>query len=123
MRPLIDADILRYEVGACGQYTDDEGKLVIRDFDFVGELLDQRILEICEGVFNTEPPILFLTSDPTTHRILHRGEDLEFTPNFREAIATTKPYKGTRKTEKPYHYDNLTSYILGNYNCREAIPL
>lgn len=39
-------------------------------------------------------------------------------PNFREEVAKKKGYKGNRKaTEKPLHYDNLTEYILANYDC------
>lgn len=48
----------------------------------------------------TEPPTLYLTG---------KG-------NFRDAIATLKPYKGTRKVEKPFHFKNLTAYILAHYD-------
>lgn len=32
--------------------------------------------------------------------------------NFREQVATVKPYKGNRKSEKPYHYGNLRKYAV-----------
>ncbi len=32
-------------------------------------------------------------------------------------------YKGNRKKPKPFHYDNLTAYIMGKYECRMAIGL
>lgn len=122
MKALIDCDVLRYEIGACGQYKDEDGELVIRDFEFVSNLFDDKIREIQELTWADEEPLLFLTVCPRTHRIMYRGQKdkPQFKPNFREAISTTKPYKGTRKTEKPYHYDNLTAYILANYQCVTA---
>lgn len=50
-------------------------------------------------------------------------EELEYTPNFRDAVAEKKIYKGNRKNEKPFHYDNLTAYILANYDTRVAIGM
>lgn len=122
MKALIDCDVLRYEIGACGQYKDEDGELIIRDFEFVSNLFDDKIREIQELTWADEEPLLFLTVCPRTHRIMYRAEKdkPQFKPNFREAIATTKPYKGTRKTEKPYHYENLTAYILANYKCVTA---
>lgn len=99
MIPLIDADVLRYEVGAIGQ-TDDE----IKSFEFVAEVLDGRIRDICLAVGATQPPVLYLTGGN----------------NFRDAIAVTKPYKGNRKSEKPYHFDNITAYMKAVYNTVEA---
>jgi hypothetical protein len=147
MKPLIDCDVLRYEIGACGQYVDEDGDTVIRSFDFVAELFDQKVKEICELTWADEEPLLFLTADKKTKKILNRHlrkeyerlkkdtdvpslekteqlrdikEKIEFKPNFREEIAKKKPYKGTRKPEKPYHYENLTSYILAVYECAIA---
>lgn len=94
MRPLVDADVLRYEVGAIG-----EGEDGPASFDFVAEVLDGRIRDICEAVHATEPPVLYLT-----------GKN-----NFREEIAVTKPYKGNRKDAKPFHFDNLTAYMYNQY--------
>ncbi len=31
--------------------------------------------------------------------------------NFRKEVSKTKVYKGTRSSEKPFHYQNLTAYI------------
>ena len=69
MIPLIDTDILRYEVGAKGQYIDEEtGETVMRNFDYVAGLLDQKIKEICALVWATEEPILFLSCDARTKK-------------------------------------------------------
>lgn len=113
MQPLLDADVLRYEVGAVGQYTNDDGSLGYRDWDWVATTLDDRIRDICEAAGGTEPPILFITG---SRREL--GE--EFLPNFREALAVGKQYKGTRKAEKPFHYWNITAFLRATYNVRIA---
>ena len=100
MKPLIDCDVLRYEIGFSGQFKNEEGEIVVRPFEFVAELFDEKIRQICDAVWATEPPTLYLTG---------KG-------NFRDKIATLKPYKGTRKTEKPFHFKNLTAYILSHYD-------
>lgn len=121
MQPLIDADVLRYEVGAVGEYVEN-GEKVYRDFDWVRATFDGKIKDICEAVGATQPPILYLTGDPSLNAKLNKRRTREgldpiaFVPNFRTAIAEGKPYKGTRKGEKPFHYGNLTAYILSEYN-------
>lgn len=114
---LIDADVLRYEVGSVGEKLNKEtGELEIRSFDFVKEVFDERIKTIAEGSGSSEA-ILFLTGDKTTHRIYSkRNTGGSFEPNFREALATGKVYKGTRKQDKPFHWINLTAYILSMPN-------
>lgn len=109
MQPLIDGDILVYEIG----WAADTGWKAKRDwkegdppldpppFEYVAELLDNRIAEICGAVMATHRPIIYLTG---------KG-------NFREAIAKRKPYKGTRKEDgKPWHYANIWAYLQGAYN-------
>lgn len=93
MKPLVDADILRYEIGfgaATGWQSDGEPS-----WDYVEELLTLRLDSICNTVIATQKPLLFLTEGPT----------------FRYDIAKRKPYKGTRKENKPWHFDNLTVYM------------
>lgn len=113
MQPLIDSDVLRYELGFSGEYVE-EGEHKIRDFEFVQELLDNKIKFICEEVGATHPPLLFLTGDKFAMKLLKQ----ELLTPFRETIATVKPYKGTRKGEKPFHFYNITAYMLANYDCR-----
>ena len=125
MKPLIDGDVIRYEVASCGQFIDN-GELIIRNFDGVEELLHLKIEEICEAVGATEPPILFLTNDAKLQDRLNRRAvkegrpTQEYIPNFRHEVATVKPYKGTRKGEKPYHFDNITTYMMANFDVRIA---
>lgn len=121
MQCLLDADVLRYEIGFSAEYKDQDGEDCIRHFDYVIEKLEQRIKEIEEECWADEPSILFLTSCKTTHKILNRRrkdegrEETSYRPNYREGIAKAKPYKGTRKKGKPFHYGNLTAWILERY--------
>ncbi|AUR96964.1 5'-3' exonuclease [Vibrio phage 1.253.O._10N.286.45.B12] len=155
MKPLIDADVLRYEVGACGSFINDEGETEHRSFDFVANLFDEKVKEICSLVWATEEPLIFLTVDAATKRQMNKPtkkqvsrlesklegeqcaatiaqithdidslkEEMRYKPNFRQEIAKKKEYKATRKSEKPYHYDNLTAYIRSNYDvvCAEGM--
>jgi len=92
MHALIDADITLFESSSVG--TDKETG-VHHSFEYVEAVFLNKIQEILTAVGATEYT-LFLT-----------GEG-----NFREEIATVKPYKGTRVNEKPFHYSNLKAYIL-----------
>lgn len=129
MKPLIDSDILRYEIGFSGEFIDEDGKRQVRDFDFVADLFDQKIKEILAEVWATEPPTLFLTNDRRLHKRVNKQrkkegkEELEYLPNFRDEVAKKKEYKGTRKAEKPFHYDNLTAYILAKYDVKVAVGM
>ena len=98
MTPLIDADVLRYEVGSiCEREEGDPSS-----WDYCEEVLRTKIDEICDAAGGTQPPILFLT-----------GKN-----NFRNGIAVTKPYKGTRKSTKPYHWHNITAFMHNQYDTR-----
>ena len=98
MRPIVDGDILVYEIGFAAEVgwraikEDDEA---IPDFDYVREMLHDRLNTICEAVGATTEPSLYLTKGMT----------------FRDDVAVTKPYKGTRKDKKPWHYKNLRAYM------------
>lgn len=97
---LLDSDILVYEVGVQGQFYDEETKeLVYRPFDYVKEVMDQKIAEIKRR------------SDSDLVRVFLSGPN-----NFRKEIAKKKQYKGNRKDSvKPYHYDNLRAYLISSY--------
>lgn len=117
MLALVDADILRYEVGSVGQKLNKEtGEVDILPFDFVKEVFDERVRTIIEGSGASEG-ILFLTGDKSTLRMANRNinsslQGVDYLPNFRETLATGKVYKGTRTKDKPFHWLNLTAYIL-----------
>lgn len=124
MTPLIDGDILLHELGWSGQFINkrneyfdpdvEEGEEIILPFDRVHDLLTQKIKVICEEVEATTPPIIFLTDDKN----VAAKQGREFVPNFRYDVATTMPYKGTRKNPKPFHYYNLYYTLLCDYDTR-----
>ena len=124
MKCLIDADILVYEIASCGQFIDeDSGELIVRKFDYVAELLDQRVKEIEGECWATEPSLLFLSNDETLQKQSERVAKTyktkapPYIPNFRYGLAKSKPYKGNRKQEKPFHRDNIRAYMLEEYEC------
>jgi len=123
---LIDGDILLYECGFAGEYKDEEtGEKAPKNFEDVKEILDQRILEICEAVEATERPLIFLTGDERLLKSVNkersrRGEEaLPWKPNFRFEVAKSRPYK-ERTSTKPYHYHNLRAYLRSRYKVRIA---
>jgi len=97
MQPLIDADVLRYEVGFAAEAGWQQAGFP--PFDYAAEILDNRIGNICAVVEAKHPPILYLTG---------KG-------NFRYEIAKRQPYKD-RPSAKPWHFHNLTAYMLCKYN-------
>lgn len=104
MIPLIDGDILCYEIGYAAETgwkkELENGLPTTPPFDYVKKLLHLRIDEICYAVKATAPPRIFLT-----------GEG-----NFRDKIATVKPYKGTRdENKKPFHYKNIRVHLKAVY--------
>ena len=107
-------------MGSVGQ--DKDG--TIRSFDFVKEIFDERVRIITEGA-GCDTYILFLTADKQSTRMENRerkriGEaPIILQPNFRDALAIGKAYKGTRKQDKPFHWINLTAYILS----KEAVEV
>lgn len=111
MKPLIDGDILLYEIGF-GSETGWRGlhpeSTDPPPFDYVREMVDGRIEEICNKVLQhfgkCDKPHLFLTG---------KG-------NFREEIAKKKKYKGNRTKPKPFHYNNIKTYLMFKYDCTVA---
>lgn len=99
MIALIDGDILQltYECGF-GVMAGWEGESP-PPFERAAELLDNRIANIVA------------LSGADNYQIYLTGKN-----NFREKIATIKPYKGNRVQEKPFHYKNLRAYMQGKHN-------
>lgn len=98
---LIDADVLRYEIGYAAE-VGWKGEDSFPPFDYVAELLDNRISNICAVVEADTPPILFLTGKS----------------NFRNDIAKRRKYKD-RDGRKPFHFKNLTAYMNAMYEVRK----
>lgn len=99
MRPLIDADILCYEIGFAAETGWKQD--TTPPFDYVENLLVERIDMICREAGGDQPPTLFLTGKT----------------NFRNEIAKLRPYKN-RAGLKPFHYYNIKAYIQGMYDFR-----
>jgi len=108
MQPLIDGDIIRYEIGFAAEagIRHSSGDLdALPSWDYVEAVLDRRMQEIEEAVGATCAPIVFLTDAPT----------------FRDQVACTKEYKGGRSSTKPWHFANITAYLECRYQVeREA---
>lgn len=104
---------------------DETGEVDLKDFTFVSNLLDSKVNSILEATDSTEPPVFYLTaSEDLIEKLNKKKEDkLQYIPNFRDAKAITKPYKGKRSGDKPYHFDNLTHHILNQYNTKLAIGI
>lgn len=107
MQPLVDSDVLIYEVGFGSEtYWKSLEKEGPPPFDIVAEMLDMRVANICAMVEATEPPVMYLTG---------KG-------NFRYDVAITQPYK-ERPSNKPFHYYNLKAYIKGKYEYVETVGM
>ena len=107
MIALIDADILRYEIGFAAEVAWDAshpGKDDPVPFEFVASIFEDRLQYILNKTEATDY-VLYLT-DKTV-------------PTIREQIAKTKPYK-TRTSSKPWHFNNLTAYMKGLHPCSVA---
>jgi hypothetical protein len=124
LQPLIDGDILAYEIGAVAQYINEEtGELIPRPWEWVEETIDNRINDICKAVGASYKPIVYLTGDPTLHAMKRRVRPSLpiYEPNFRIGLAKSQPYKNGRKEEKPLHYNNIRAYFVGVYDAYVAL--
>jgi len=71
MRPLIDADVLLYEVGfgsetgwkALKGWEKGMEEIDPPPFEYVAELLDNKIADICAKVGATSPPTLYISGE------------------------------------------------------------
>ena len=99
MQPLVDADILLYEIGFAAQQKTETG-IILKPVEEVNDMMDMRIEEICSAVYATEPPKLFITG---------KG-------NFRYEVAKSREYKGNRKQLKPHYYNYLKKYLVAKWN-------
>lgn len=104
MQPLIDGDVILYEVGFAAEAAwkfflaeklgDVNVPIDPPPFDFVYEILENRIANICAVAGATEAPLIYFT-----------GKE-----NFRYEIALSAPYK-ERLGVKPFHYYNIKTVL------------
>lgn len=97
LTPIVDADLLVYEI-AFGSETGWKALTNTEDlppWDYVAQMLHNRLDAICREVKTDKAPVLYLTEGKT----------------FRYDVAKKKPYKAGRKLEKPWHFRNLMVYI------------
>lgn len=129
VKPLIDGDLLTYEVAFGVQRKDEEGTMQVNSFESCVDLFDQKVKEILGETGATEPPTFYLTlSDKllklaNKHRLASGEPALSWAPNFRESIASTVKYKSGRGEEKPFHYLNLMSYMLAHCETKVAVGM
>ena len=88
---LIDGDIIPYEFGAC---KGEDGKPL--EWSFVQSRVDSRLHKIMEATGATERKI-YLTDSPTNYRLL---------------VASIRPYKGTRPSEKPPLWEAIREFLI-----------
>lgn len=111
--PVIDGDILLYEVGFAAEsswkHKQKEMGFETEDppsFENVEEILLNRVNSIVALSESTEKPEFYFTGQT----------------NFRNEIAVSVPYKG-RDGRKPWHYNNIKAYIKGMWDwyCVEGL--
>lgn len=88
--------VILYEIGFAAE-TGWKGEGV-PPFDYVADMVDNRVGNICAMVNATRPPKFYFTGKT----------------NFRTDIAKHTPYK-QRNSFKPYHYYNIKAYIKGKW--------
>lgn len=109
MRPLIDADILLYEIGFAAETAwrainegDNSEELSPPPWGLVQTLLEDRVDGICARI-----------EEDTGYTVLDPNFYLSSKALFRSYIATVKSYKGTRVSKKPWHYNNIKVHLEG----------
>lgn len=94
MKALVDADILVYRFGFASEGDPAEFALA-------------RLSEFLDNLYVTLPV------DEVEGYLTGKG-------NFRNEVAVTAPYKGTRKADKPYHFDLLREYMQTSWGFVEV---
>lgn len=97
LQPLLDGDLIRYECGFAAEagWRHKTGSDELPPWSFVESVLHLRVEDIKTACKTNRDPIIYLTEGRT----------------FRYDIAKKAPYKGQRKENKPWHYQNLTVYL------------
>lgn len=103
MQPLLDGDVILYELGFAAETGWQKGGETGAPsspppFDYVADLVDNRVGNICALANATRPPIFYFTGKT----------------NFRTELAKKRKYK-ERPSNKPFHYYNIKAYIKGKW--------
>lgn len=112
---LIDADFLAYMVGSLSQHKPEKRPNTDCEFVCLDEDSDTWVYIEPEGLVNwkidNEVNKLLQKFDTDRARVFLTGDG-----NFREGIATTKPYKGTRQGARPYYFSTIRQYLTDHYD-------
>ena len=103
MKVLIDSDIIVFEYGNA---TDNEYNRL--PWPLVQSRVQGRINKIIEAT-QADSYQLYLTSTDKS--------------NFRYKVATIKPYKGNRPTEKPFYYDKIRKFLIESRDAIEVFDM
>lgn len=123
MQPLIDGDVIVYEIAAVAQYVDEDGETRLRPWDWVVETIDFKIEGICNAVGASQRPLIYLTGDEVLWKMKRRVRPSLpiYEPNFRIERAKLRAYKGTRKSEKPLLYNSIRAHLIVEWGAFVAI--
>ena len=96
---LIDADPIVYEACFVAEAKEKQGVY----------LNEYQVMRVVDVIMRT----VFRYTPMSTHYkpYLTIGKD-----NFRNTRATTLPYKGARKKDKPFFYDKVRDYLVKHWN-------
>jgi len=112
---LIDADFLAYMVGSLSQHKINPGREC--EFVLLDEATDTWVYIEPEGLVDwkvrNEIDKLLQKFDTDKAEVYLTGKN-----NFREDIAVTKPYKGTRQSLRPYYFTHIRRYLVDHYGAK-----
>ena len=109
-RLLVDADFLAYQVGSLSQFKEKQGE---KDLEYVCLNEDEDTWgwidpwNLVKWKINNELDKIYDNCNSDNAELYLTGSG-----NFRESVAVTKPYKGTRSSPRPYYFDAIRDYIL-----------
>jgi hypothetical protein len=118
LKPLIDCDILRYR---CGFAADSQMAKELREKN---PGITQEELDL--ALEQTDYTAIALHNVRTVmDKIVERFNDeyrayIDGPGNFRDKIATIKPYKGTRTERKPKYFREIKEYLIERWNAIEV---